>query len=125
MKVFCTIVVFFFFIFSALFAQSTGKLIGVVTDSTSKEALLGVQIYTEEANSSSNYVDGQYELVLSEGSHEVQRRLTPRPQRFLVRGALLGRSARAAVCTAENGTSRGRPAGARVASLSPVPPLQG
>jgi iron complex outermembrane receptor protein len=72
MKVFCTIIVFLFFISSTLVAQSTGKLIGVVTDSISKEALLGVQVYTKEANSSSNYVDGQYELVLSEGSHEIQ-----------------------------------------------------
>ncbi len=73
MKAFCPVIfVFLLLLSSTTFAQSTGKLIGVITDSTSKEALLGVQVYAKKANSSSNYVDGQYELTLPEGSHVVQ-----------------------------------------------------
>lgn len=64
-------IIFFFLLSLSATAQSTGTLLGVVIDSISKEALLGVQISTKEAHSSSNYLDGQYELVLSEGSHQV------------------------------------------------------
>ncbi|MGH1336683.1 MAG: TonB-dependent receptor [Aureispira sp.] len=72
MKVFCSSI-FFLFLFSlTTSAQSTGKLLGVVTDSITKEALLGVQIYTKAANTSSNYIDGQYELELPEGNHDLR-----------------------------------------------------
>lgn len=72
MKVLCPTIFFFLFFTFITAAQSTGTLLGVVTDSISKEALLGVQIYTKAANGSSNYLDGQYELTLPAGSHEVQ-----------------------------------------------------
>lgn len=70
MKIFCLFLFLSFLSFSAS-AQSAGTLLGVVTDSISKESLLGVQAYTKEANSSSNYVDGQYKMTLTEGEHNV------------------------------------------------------
>ena len=72
MKVLYPILFFLFSCSYTVLAQSTGKLLGVVTDSITKEALLGVQVYAKAANGSSNYIDGQYELTLPAGTHEVQ-----------------------------------------------------
>ena len=52
-------------------AQSMGTLMGMVIDSASQEALLGVQITTAQGSTNTDFVQGQYSLSLPEGQHEV------------------------------------------------------
>ena len=57
--------------FVGAIAQNTGTLTGVIIDSTTKEALLGVQVATAKANTNTNFIDGQYELELPAGKHAI------------------------------------------------------
>lgn len=58
-------------IFLEAVAQTTGTLVGVIVDSTSKEALLGVQVTTAAASTNTNFIDGQYQLNLPAGQHAI------------------------------------------------------
>lgn len=57
---------------SAVFAQSKGIVTGIIADSLTKESLLGVNVKVGELMSTSDYVDGKYEIELPAGEHLIE-----------------------------------------------------
>lgn len=57
---------------NTVFAQAMGTVTGIIADSLSKESLLGVNVKVGEVMSTSDYVDGKYELQLPAGEHLIE-----------------------------------------------------